>query len=296
MQNLSGKNIFYCIFTIFLFFAGILFFYYFTENSREFLTVAVLDIGQGDAIFIEAPNGNQVLIDAGQTSAVTRQLSQMLPFYDRHLNLIIATHHDSDHTGGMPDIFKRYNVEKYATGSTRENDALYTEIERLENVEKSERIMLSAGDRIILDDGIVSGANVRSSIYLDILWPPGDEKFSNTNDASVVVNLVYGEISFLLTGDAPKSVEEKIVGEKLLNKVNVLKVGHHGSKNSTSENFVRKIAPQYAVISAGKDNKFGHPHAEVVEVLRKNNVEILETAQMGTIIFKSDGKKVLVDD
>ncbi|HMP67691.1 MAG TPA: MBL fold metallo-hydrolase, partial [Candidatus Paceibacterota bacterium] len=273
---------------------------------RQFLTVAFLDVGQGDAIFIEAPNGNQILIDAGQTSAVVRQLAKIIPFHDRRIDAIIATHHDSDHTGGFPEIFKRYKIEKYISGSSRIGDSLFHEIERLIDLEKSDSFLLSAGDRIILD----SFAN----IYLNVLWPPPDETFSDTNEASVIVELVYDNVSFILTGDASKKAEEKIISAIFTEKnstetsrkilfsstpssstsspIIILKAGHHGSKTSTSEFFVREIAPQFAIISAGKDNKFGHPHPEVVAVLDRYNAEILETAKMGTIIFKSDGQNV----
>ncbi|HMO78845.1 MAG TPA: MBL fold metallo-hydrolase [Candidatus Paceibacterota bacterium] len=332
-------------FLITLFFSSIFITYYkLTENSRQFLTVAFLDVGQGDAIFIEAPNGNQILIDSGQTSAAARQVSKILPFYDRQINLAIATHQDSDHIGGFPEIFKKYKIKKYATGSNRFGESLFEEIEKIIETQKINKLFLFAGDKIILDQ--------KNNIYLDILWPPEEEQFSDTNDASVVANLIFENVSFVLTGDASKSIEEKIsiarffeikktaqdlatnpaantitnpaqnleqnsgtistqnleqnfiekttpkTLSEIIKQIVILKVGHHGSKTSTSPIFLEKIKPQYAIISAGKDNKFGHPHAEVISNLENfsenhnQQLQILETAKMGTIIFKSDGKKV----
>lgn len=279
--------------------AFFIFDYIHTENSREFLTVAFLDIGQGDSIFIEAPNGIQVLIDSGPTATVIRQLSNVLPFYDRSLDLIIATHHDSDHTAAFPEIIKRYRISQYASSPNDDDDGLFFEIEDLIQHEGADRLTLTAGDRITLDD--------ERGIYINVLWPPENSLIEDNNESSVVTQVIYGDTSFMLTGDLGQDGECQIVASNggLLNiRSQVLKAGHHGSKTSTSKEFLESVAPEFIIISAGKDNKFGHPHDEVLQTIeswRTNynddttddlSVEIMETFKYGNIIFQSDGENV----
>jgi competence protein ComEC len=263
-----------------------------TETSREFLTVAFLDVGQGDAIFIEAPDGTQVLIDSGPTSAVVRELSNIMPFYDRSLDLLIATHNDADHTAFFPEIFKRYKISKYGASADMDNDALYREIEDLIVIEKAEKLILSAGSRITLD--------TEKDIYMEVLWPPKETAIKDNNELSVVTRLVYGQTAFMLTGDLGKEGEEKITtavesSDTLSMSSQILKAGHHGSRTSSSEIFVDAVSPEYAVVSAGVDNRFGHPHEEVVGTFSSRGVDILSTQTSGTIMFKSDGERVWLE-
>jgi len=279
------KIVVICIVILLVVSAVFIFTFLNNEKSRTFLTVAFLDIGQGDAIFIETPNGNQVLIDAGPTSAVVRKVSEIIPFYDRSIDLLIVTHYDLDHAGGFPEILKRYQVGGYATSNQPEDGGLYLEVEELSKKERSDRLFLKAGDRIILDRP--------ENIYLDILWPPSSEEIEDRNDASVVARLVYRDTSFMLTGDAPQEVEERILSATDTDmSVQVLKVGHHGSRTSTSEKFVSELKPKYGVVSAGLDNKFDHPHDEVLKVFKENKTIVLETFISSTIVFQSDGKSV----
>ncbi|HRY30782.1 MAG TPA: ComEC/Rec2 family competence protein [Candidatus Paceibacterota bacterium] len=259
------------------------------ERARKFLTVAFLDVGQGDSIFIETPGGRQVLIDGGPTSSVTRPLSKLLPFYDREIDLIISSHSDLDHIGGFPEIFKRFQVKRYATSDKKDAADLYLELEKLSEKEKADRIFLKSGDRIILDG--------ESNIFLDVLWPEDADSASDNNDASIVVRLVFGSESFILTGDASASVESELISRLIdpdFLRANVLKVGHHGSKTSTSQSFLDLVNPEYAVISVGLDNKFGHPDVETVSLLIDKNIKIFQTIDSGSIIFETDGKSLWV--
>lgn len=279
------KNTIVIIFLLILITISTLFILYiYHETSREFLTVAFLDIGQGDAIFIEAPNGKQMLIDSGESSVVVRELSRVLPFYDRNIDMILATHHDSDHTGGFPDVFKRFNVEMYGIPPKEDNDGLFFELERLSEEEKSDRIILTAGDLIVLDED--------SDVSIKILWPPPDTLIEENNDSSVVAYLIYGETRFLLMGDASQEIEEKILTATEEIDVNVLKLGHHGSKTASSEKFIKALDPMYSIISAGEGNKFGHPHQEVLDILSQTKTEVLRTSELGSIIFQSDGRNL----
>ncbi len=248
------------------------------------MTVAFLNIGQGDSIFIESPSGNQVLIDGGPDRSVLREISKVIPFYDRNIDLVLATHPDADHIGGLVDIISRYKVGLFMEPGTESDTSIYKELET--RIKKPEINKIEARQGMVVDLG--SGA------MLEILFPVLDPSGMETNTSSIVARLVYGESEFLLTGDSPLNIEDYLVDSGVDLDSDVLKAGHHGSKTSTSETFVKAVDPEYAVISAGKDNRYGHPHQEVLNILEKNNVKVLNTATEGRIIFKTDGVNLRV--
>ncbi len=256
------------------------------EDRRGELTVAFLDVGQGDSIYIEAPNGNQVLIDGGTGQQVLRELGRVMPFYDRSLDLVLATHPDQDHVGGLPAVLERMRVDNVITTENTSDTGAYRAFEEVIRKKNPRRILARAGTRIVLDRGVV----------LEILFPDSNARGWETNTASIVARLTYGEQSFLLTGDSPISIEKYLVGKnggKL--KTIVLKLGHHGSRTSSSKIFLAATDPEYAVISAGKDNKYGHPHKEVLDLLVELKIPALNTADRSTIIFKTDGTDLRFD-
>lgn len=260
------------------------------ESGRNELTVAFLDIGQGDAIFIESPSGNQLLIDAGPNRNILRELGKVVPFYDRSIDIVLATHPDADHIGGMVDVLEKYKVNLFIEPGVNSDTSLYQELEsRIKNYESSNKIR-----RIEARRGMV--VDLGGGAILEILFPITDPGGMETNTSSIVARLVYGENEFLLTGDSPSNIEEYLVSQNCKEKncplgleADVLKAGHHGSKTSTSDLFVRAVAPKYAVISAGRDNRYGHPHQEVLNILTQHKIQILRTDQEGRIIFESDG-------
>lgn len=254
------------------------------EVKDGVLTVAFLNIGQGDAIFIESPIGRQVLLDGGPSRSILREISKITPFYDRSIDVMIASHPDTDHIAGLNDILERYKIDLFmepgVEGDTSIYEELNTRIERL----KIKKLEARRGMVVDLGGGAI----------MEILFPVTDPRGMETNTASIVARLVYGENEFLLTGDSPKNIEEYLVSLEcercpLTLKADVLKAGHHGSKTSTSDSFVQTVSPDFAVISAGKDNRYGHPHQEVLNILAKNKVKILRTDRDGRIIFESDG-------
>lgn len=254
-------------------------------DSREnkILTVAFLDVGQGDAIYIEAPNGNQLLIDGGADKAVLRELSEQMPFWDRSINMVVASHPDNDHVGGIPSVINRFAVETLLEPGIHSDKGAYEAMVMIAEKKGTDIIHVRSGKRYIIDDGV----------YLDILFPDRDVSGIEANTGSIIARLTYNEISFLFTGDAPKSIEKYMVaiyGTEL--NVDVLKLGHHGSKTSSSLEFLGFTSPKFAVISAGKNNSYGHPHDEVTERLEKLDIEYFVTGDIGTIVFKSDGEKV----
>jgi competence protein ComEC len=255
----------------------------FNESKDGILSVAFLDVGQGDALLIETPQGQQVLIDGGRGRAVLQQLGEVMPFYDRFIDVVIATHPDQDHIGGLPYVLTRYDVgmvvESGATSDTEAYEALEKTIE--ENAIKS--IVARRGMKLALSD----------SAYLLFLFPDRDVSNMHPNEASIVAKLVFGDTSFLFTGDSPKKIENYIANKhnELLN-VDVLKVSHHGSKTSSSELFVGYSSPEYAVISVGEGNRYGHPNEEVLATLAQFDINVLRTDVDGTVIMESDGSRL----
>ena len=258
--------------------------------GNSILRVEFLDVGQGDAIFITAPNGNQVLIDGGPNDRVLGQLGNSMGFFDRSIDMVIATHPDKDHIAGLASVFRLYDVD-YFIGSELQSETKYDNAlqDGVSNESGLTRITARAGERFILDKN--------RGIYIDVLFPSSTtENYEETNQASIITRLVYGTKSFLLTGDAYTENEDYIVdmyGEKI--KSTVLKIGHHGSKTSSGEKFLLTVLPEYAIVSAGKTNTYGHPKPEVIERFENIGSHILSTIDHGTISFITDGVVMYID-
>lgn len=274
------------------FFVGVLFlatffvWYAVYAESRQELEVYFLDVGQGDAILIHAPSGNQVLIDAGPNKAVLGELAKVMPFYDRTIDMVIESHPDSDHIGGLPEILSRYEVGAVMESGVNTDSVIYTEIEKLIAEKNIKKVLARRGTRVVLEN----------SGYLDILFPDRDVAGMDTNDASIIAKLQYGGRSFLFTGDSPQKMEKYLVSlDKENLDADVLKVGHHGSKTSSSQEFLGYVSPEYAVISVGKENKYGHPHQEVLDRLIQFGAKILRTDELDLIKIKTDGESLIVD-
>lgn len=259
------------------------------EGKEGVLTVAFLNVGQGDSIYIEAPNGNQVLIDGGSDKKVLRALGEIMPFYDRSIDVIVATHPDKDHIGGLPLVLENYSVEVIIESGVGSKTNTYRELQNIIEDQGLTRILGRRDVIIVLDE--------KRGVYLRVLFPDQDVSGWDVNEASVIIRLVYGENSFLFPGDTPQSIENYLTYLERNSsdgglKSDVLKVGHHGSKTSTSPFFIAKVRPAYAIISAGENNRYGHPNQEVLDVLKNYQANILTTYEEGTIIFQSDGETI----
>jgi len=260
-------------------------------EQRNLLTVAFFDVGQGDSIFIESPDGKQVLIDGGKNSQVLKQLSKVMPFYDRSIDLVIMTHPDQDHIGGLVSVLENYKVDYFLEPGVSSKNGVYSEIEKIVDEKKIKKVLARQGMDIQLCNLRKEDKEHFCKAHLQILFPTGDVSRFETNTASIVSKLVYKKNSFLFTGDSPQSIEKYLVSVlgKQLN-VDVLKLGHHGSRTSSSELFLGFTNPEYAVASVGKNNRYGHPHKEVLDLLKKLGISLLRTDEQGTIIFKSEGE------
>jgi len=257
------------------------------------LHVHVLDVGQGDAIFVETPGGRQVLIDGGPSpSAVLSQLGQHMPFWDRTLDMVVLTHPDDDHITGLVEVLERYEVDA----------VLFREVSCEQPICQRWRQILgdAAMTRHRAETGVTVGFD--DGLRMDVLHPGADlPRGEGFNNNSVVTRLSYGKVSFLLTGDIEAAAERKLLAQDLSLASTVLKVAHHGGCSSTTPTFLEAVSPQVAVISAGADNEFGHPCDEVLERLTvalgegTGDAVLLRTDQHGTVELTTDGARLWVN-
>jgi competence protein ComEC len=258
----------------------------------RYMTVQFLDVGQGDSIFITAPNGKQVLIDGGPDDRVLLGLSKSMRLWDRSIDIVISTHPDKDHIAGLASVFRLYDIDMIVKGNVSSGTVFDEDLSTAITDEPGLRQVTAwRGERIVLD-------HVRG-VYIDVLFPNSDtHNWDDTNEASVVVRLVYGNQSFLLTGDLVHDVEKYLTTASKIDKQsirsNVLQLGHHGSKTSSSEEFLISVAPQYSIVSAGKGNRYGHPDPDVIERAKHTGSNILSTIDHGTITFTTDGDRLWV--
>ena len=253
-------------------------------RPHDRLGVAFLDVGQGDAIFIQTPNGRQLLIDGGRYPSETLdQLGRQMPFWDRSIDLIMATHPDADHVAGLVEVVERYSVSQLITnGADEDSEATYMELLDVATERGTDVHIARKGETIHLDEGV----------RIDILHSGDAAHADSRNDASVVARLSYGELSVLLTGDAEEIAEASMIQDGLPVQAIVLKAGHHGANTSSSTEFLQAVAPRFVVVSAGRDNQFNHPHPAMIARAESVGATILRTDELGTLELESDGLRM----
>ena len=254
--------------------------------SPRVLTVSVLNIGQGDAILVRGPTGITMLVDGVPDRAVLRELGAVLPVGQRRIDAVVETHPDRDHVGGLPDVFANYEVKHFlepgipndTNAAAALTSAAYAEPDLVQ-------IVARRGMRL----------NLGGSAYADILFPDRDVSKVETNDGSIVMRLVYGKTSFMLTGDLAAPIEEWLL---VLDKddgelqSDVLKAGHHGSKYSTSAAWLSTLNPAIVAISVGARNSYGHPTPETLSRVKDEGAIVYRTDKEGRLVFTSDGVNV----
>jgi beta-lactamase superfamily II metal-dependent hydrolase len=257
-------------------------FYLDFRASKKVLTFAVLDVGQGDALFVESPTGTQILFDSGPPRKISGALRQVMSPFDKTIDAIVITNPDADHIGGFTDVLKNYKVGMVLEPGTWNDSKTFQSLKQEIENQNIPDMLARRGARLEIGGGA----------YIDILFPDRDVYMWSTNEGSVVARLVYGETSIMLTGDSTSQTEKIILDETEPRDLesDILKVGHHGSRSSSSSSFVKDVAPRYALISLGKDNTYGHPHKETLATLAKYGAQVFETDILGTIIMRSDGK------
>jgi len=271
------------LFSVVLFLLGVAFF----QSSQESagLEVDFFDVGQGDAILIKTPDHQKILIDGGPDNAVVNKLGRSLPFYSKEIDLVILTHPHADHLTGLVEVLRRYKVKKILSTGVLHTTPEY--IAWLEEIEKQKVPMEIAKAGQVIN----FGENSKIEIFNPIEYLAGKE-ISDLNNTSIVSKLTFGDTSFLFVGDAEKEVEEKLVSAEANLRADILKVAHHGSKNATSQEFLNRVKPTFAVILVGAENKFGHPTRLVINRLEKMGVRIFRTDEDGDVTFLSDSKNI----
>lgn len=245
---------------------------------KENFYVSFIDVGQADSVLIRNGNYN-MLIDAGNNEDGEKLVNYFKSLGIEEFTYVFATHPHEDHIGGMDDIINNFKIDNYYMSNKLSTTKTFMDVLDALDRRNLKYTVPNKGDKLKLGD-----ANIKV-IY------PGDDK-SNINDSSIVLKITYGKNSFLLTGDATSNVERKIYNEDI--KSDVLKVAHHGSSYSSTDVFLDKVKPYYAVISVGKNNIYNHPSNKTLEKLNKRNIKVYRTDLDGTIVFISDGDTLSV--
>ena len=249
------------------------------------LEVYFFDVGQGDSELIRLPGGENILIDAGTSSTEDELVGELRSLGAETLDLVVATHPHADHIGGMAAVIDAFDVRQVVMPRISESDTPTTKT--------YENLLQSIADKGLTITPAEPGDGLLSSggAVLTVLAPNGED-YGDLNNYSVVLRLTYGEDSFLFTGDAEEASEEEMLSLDWPLTATVLKCGHHGSETSTSPAFLDAVSPQYAVISCGVDNDYGHPDAVTLEKLEAAGAEVFRTDLQGTILASTDGSGV----
>lgn len=240
------------------------------------LRVTFLDVGQGDASFITTPSGRQILIDGGPDESALRGIARHMPFLDRRIDLLILSHPQLDHMAAFPEILRRYRVDRVLMTGVQYDLPQYRETLSLIH---SQRIPIWLADPrkdIDLGDGVI----------LDIVWPSPSlfgQSMKQVNNSSIILRVIHGSGSVLFTGDAEEVEERAALASGADVHADVLKAGHHGSKTSSGTGFLLVVDPNVAVVSASKINRYGHPHAIILERLRTLGIPVRVTGWDGEI-------------
>ncbi len=242
------------------------------------LKVYFLDVGQGDAIFIETQDKKQILVDGGPNNKVIQELGEVMPFWDRAIDLVILTHPDRDHITGLIEVLKRYKVKGIIETGIECDKPECLAWHDLKEKEEAIIILAKFGDSLTFDENT-------KLLILNPFKSVAGEKVSKINNTSAVVKLIFGDHSILLTGDIEAQVERKLVLAGVDIDSDYLKIPHHGSKTSTTEELLDKTSPLMAFISLGKNNPYGHPHQDIISRLEKRNIKYYRTDEVGTILL-----------
>ena len=247
-------------------------------DKKSLLSIHMIDVGQGDSILVQTPTNKNILIDGGDEDSENIIISYLRQKRIKTIDIIIATHPDSDHIGSLDNIIKKFNV-----------NSIYMP-EQSTDSEAYQNLINSCTDKKLSIQHLYKNdvLNIDNNINIYVLSPSYIQEESNLN--SIVFKLTFNDNSFLFMGDAEEENEKEILHSFKLNNINFIKIGHHGSNSSSSLEFIKKISPDIAAISCGYKNQYGHPHREVINNLKQNHVSIYRTDRIGDIVFYSDGE------
>ena len=250
------------------------------NKYKNFLSIHIIDVGQGDCILISTPNDKNMLIDGGDEDS-SRIIKSYLKLHKiKKLDMIIATHLDKDHIGSLDYVINNFQVQKLYTPNQMENSTSYHNLVKSCKDNNIKINHLKKGDTLDFD----------KHINISILSPSYIQGNNNLN--SIVLNLTYFNMDFLFTGDCEEINEIDMINSYDLDNVDFLKVAHHGSSSSSTDEFIKETSPDIAVISCGYKNSYGHPHKSTLDTLEKYNVKTFRTDLNGDLVFYSDGNKI----
>lgn len=253
---------------------------------KNYISLNMIDVGQGDSFYIETQNRKTILIDGGGSENSDYDVGEniLIPYLlnkgKTKIDLIIISHPHEDHIEGIFTALEKLKVKQVVISENIDKSELIIKLKKLCNEKNIEIIKVAANDTFKID-----------GLNFDVIYPKKETNDKNINNMSIVLKLKFGEITSLFTGDLEEKAEEEI---KQNIKVDILKVGHHGSKTSTSEEFLEKTKPKIALISVGKNNSYGHPNKEVIERLEKINAKILRTDEKGEVKLKIKKNKIII--
>jgi competence protein ComEC len=251
-----------------------------TSDQGNKLKVIFLDVGQGNAQLIITPNNHAMLIDAGNNDKEQLMLKYMKDYNIKKLDVVVGSHPDADHIGGLDKIVKGLEIGSVYMPKKMSNTKTF---ESLLNEIKNKGLKINTAK---------SGVNIPldENVNVEMLGPVKD--YDDSNDVSAVVKVSYGDQSFLFPGDAEGPSEKDMIDSGVNLQTTTLAVGHHGSNSSTSPSFLNKVNPKYAVIQVGADNKYGHPTDKTLQKLKSKNIQVFRTDLNGNITFTTDGKSM----
>lgn len=254
-----------------------------TYNNPNNMEVHYINVGQGDSILIRV-NNKVLLIDSGPKSSKSTLTKYLNSLNIKNIDYLIATHPHEDHIGNMSTIINNYEINKFYSPKVTTNSKTF---ERMVSTLKNNNLKINILDNTT--SSITLGDNTNIKIYS----PIGDFNDDNLNNYSPIIKITFGKTSFLFTGDAEEYVEKQVINNSSNLSSNVLKLGHHGSSSSTCKEFLDAINPNIAIITVGIDNEYGHPHDEVLDLLKSYKIKTYRTDNDGSIVLISDGKNIL---
>ncbi len=259
------------------FFLLLLFFYQTATITDKRLHIVFCDVGQGDAIYIRTPSSVDILVDGGRDSRVLDCLANNMPFWDRKIELVFATHPDADHIAGLNYVLESYEVGNFYSSHAEKDTKVYQALRSLIAKNNIAYREIYVGSKFTLEDGVT----------IETFWPTKDFSAKDINDYSLVQYLKYGQFDLLLTGDVSSYILDTIDLSRV--SFEVFKLPHHGSKTGIDESTFERINADLGIISAGKNNSYHHPHESVLSILKKNSIKYLRTDILGEIEFATDG-------